>query len=316
MKYIPIVLTLVFTFLSSAQELDSVQSRATEINGWERYFKGDRAAAQDEFKKALQEDSTNVMAKIGLFNSKSESELGEEDFKLIDKLPEGPTKNFTYSDVMYVLMMTNQVDKQMPDSLIQMRNTYDPEYIKFKAQLMDTKFEVYNDQGEVIKSGEFQNRKPAGIWKSYGYRNTLHHSFTFSKETDTVTIKYYKPEGDLVKKAITTGMPFTNDNKKFKEILYWQETPGKNTEYLFVSKDGFKIYDRENPVVFDESTPDNVIQMTFNQETFSEEAFIWKNGKKEPYDYCPYDGTTVSYMEDGEKKSFRWEDCKKVPIKK
>ncbi|HKK12464.1 MAG TPA: hypothetical protein VJ945_06505, partial [Flavobacteriaceae bacterium] len=264
----------------------------------------------------LELDSTNVLAKIGFFNSKSESELSESDYELVDNLPEGPTKQFKYSDVMFALMMTNQIDEQMPDSLIQMRKKYDPEYIKFRAQLTDSKFVVYNDEGEVIKSGEFRNRKPSGIWKSYGYRNKLHHSFTFSKETDTVVIKYYKPDGDIAKKELTTGMPFTNEGKKFKEIVYWQETPGKNIEYLFVSKDGFTVFDRENPVVFDKSTPDNIIQMSFNPDTHSQEAFIWKNGKKIPYEFCPYDGTTVTCLENGKKKSYRWEDCKKIPIEK
>lgn len=287
-----------------------------EIKGWELYFEGNKKGAKSEFKKAMILDSTNVLAKIGLFNSKSENELSESDFKLSYNLPDGPNEQFKYSAVMFTLMMTNLVDKEMPDSLAQMRDKYDPEYIKFKAQLTDSKFAVYNDEGDVIKSGEFQNRKPTGIWKSFGYKNTLHHSFTFFKEIDTVIIKYYKPDRDIVKKELTTGMPFTNDNKKFKEIIYWQETPGKNIEYLFVSKDGFKVYDSENPVVFDKSTPDNIIQMTYNPQTHSEVAFIWKNGKKEPYEYCPYDGTTVTYLENGEKKSFRWEDCKKIPIEK
>ena len=56
--------------------------------------------------------------------------------------------------------------------------------------------------------------------------------------------------------------------------------------------------------------------MTFNSDTYSQEAFIWKNGKKIPYEFCPYDGTTVTYLENGEKKSYRWEDCEKIPIKK
>jgi len=315
MKYL-IIIAVFFVHNSNSQNLDSIQSLKTEIKGWELYFEGNKKEAKNKFEKALELDSTNVLAKIGFFNSKSESELSESDYELVDNLPEGPTKQFKYSDVMFALMMTNQIDEQMPDSLIQMRKKYDPEYIKFRAQLTDSKFVVYNDEGEVIKSGEFRNRKPSGIWKSYGYRNKLHHSFTFSKETDTVVIKYYKPDGDIAKKELTTGMPFTNEGKKFKEIVYWQETPGKNIEYLFVSKDGFTVFDRENPVVFDKSTPDNIIQMSFNPDTHSQEAFIWKNGKKIPYEFCPYDGTTVTCLENGKKKSYRWEDCKKIPIEK
>ena len=315
MRYL-IIITLFFIDNSYSQKLDSLESRNIEIKGWELYFEDSKKEAKIEFEKAMKLDSTNVLAKIGFFNSKSESEFTQSDFLLTRNLPDGPNEQFKYSDVMHALMMTNLVDKEMPDSLIQMRDKYDPEYIKFKAQLTDSKFEVYNNEGDVIKSGEFRNRKPIGIWKSYGYKNKLHHSFTFSKETDTVIVKYYKPSGDIVKKELITGMPFTNSSKKFKEIIYWQETPGKNVDYLFVSKDGFKIYDRENPVVLDKSTPDNVIQMTFNPNTFSQEAFIWKNGKKVPYEFCHRDGTTVTYLENGEKKTYRWEDCKKIPIEK
>ncbi len=315
MKFL-IIIALILVSEGYSQNLFSIQSRNSEIEGWELYFDGSRKEAKIKFEKAMELDSSNVMAKIGYFNSKSESELGPNDFLLTKNLPEGPYEQFKYSDVMYVLMMTNLVEKEMPDSLIQMRNKYDPEYIKFKARLTDSKFEVYNDTGEVIKSGEFRSRKPFGIWKSFGGENRLHHSFEFSKKTDTVIIKYYTFDGQVAKKEVTTGMPFTNESKKFKEFIYWQETPGKNINYLFVSKDGFKIYDKEMPVVLDESTPDNIIQMKFNLETNTQEAFIWKNGKKEPYEFCPFDGTKVTYKENGEIKSYRWQDCKKVPIEK
>ena len=283
-----------------------------EIKGWESYFEENKEDAKLQFKKSMELDSTNFMAKIGFFNSKTEDELTEKDFELTNNLP----KNGDYKDLMFNLMMSNKVDKQLPDSIKVMRNKYDENYIQFKARLTDSEFKVYNEDGEVRQTGAFKNRKPFGTWKKYGYQNKLHHSFTFSQETDTVFIKYYKPDGIVARKELTTGMPFTNESKKFKEIVYWQETPGKNIDYLFVSENGFTIFDSKNRVVFDESTPDNIIQMKFNPETYSQEAFIWKNGKTIPFEFCPYDGTTVTYMENGVKKTYRWEDCKKVPIKK
>lgn len=283
-----------------------------EIKGWESYFKGNKEDAKLQFKKAIELDSTNFMAKIGLFNSKTENELTENDYKLTKNLPnKGDFKN-----LMFNLMMSSQVDKQLPDSIKVMRNKYDENYIQFKARLTDSEFKVYDEDGEVRQTGAFKNRKPIGTWKKYGYENKLHHSFTFSQENDTVIIKYYTPNGYVARKELTTGMPFTNESKKFKEIVYWQETPGKDIDYLFVTKNGFTVFDKENPVVFDETTPDNIIQMKFNPETYSQEAFIWKNGKTIPFEFCPYDGTKVTYLENGVKKSYRWEDCKKVPINK
>jgi antitoxin component YwqK of YwqJK toxin-antitoxin module len=283
-----------------------------EIKGWESYFEGNKEDAKLHFKKSIELDSTNFMAKIGFFNSKAEEELTEKDFELTNNLP----KNGDYKDLMFNLMMSSQVDKQLPDSIKVMRNKYDENHIQFKARLTDSKFKVYNEDGEVRQTGAFKNRKPFGTWKKYGYQNKLHHSFTFSQETDTVFIKYYKPNGIVARKELTKGMPFTNESKKFKEIVYWQETPGKNIDYLFVSENGFTIFDSENPVVFDESTPDNIIQMKFNPESYSQEAYIWKNGKTILFEFCHYDGTTVTYLENGVKKSYRWEDCKKVPINK
>jgi len=292
--------------------MDSIQSYSIEIEGWESYFEGNKEDAKLQFKKAIELDSSNFMAKIGLFNSKTENELTENDYELTKNLP----KNGEYKDLMFNLMMSNQVDNQLPDSIKVMRNKYDENYIKFKARLTDSEFKVYDEDGEVRQTGAFKNRKPFGTWKKFGYQNNLHHSFLFSIETDTVVIKYYTPIGEVARKEITTGMPFTNESKKVKEIVYWQETPGKNIDFLYVSKDGFVVFDSENPVVFDKSTPDNIIQMTFNPNTYSQEAVIWKNGKKVPYEFCPYDGTTVTYLENGEKKSYRWEDCKKIPIEK
>ncbi|MDO5968601.1 hypothetical protein Q4Q35_02165 [Flavivirga aquimarina] len=312
MKIRLIILLLILIQFSYCQNQDLEKSHLIEIEGWKSYFDGNRTEAKSKFTKAIELDSTNYLAKIGLFNTKNESELNEADSGLIQRLP----KKGNYNDIMLKLMMANQVDKELPDSIKVMRNKYDESHIKFKASLTDSEFKVYNENGDIRHTGAFKNRKPFGTWKKFGYQNKLHHSFTFSEETDTVVIRYYKPDGVVARKELTTGMPFTNESKKIKEIIYWQKTPGKNIDYLFVSKSGFTIFDSENSVVFDESTPDNIIQITHNPKTHDLDAFIWKNGNKEPFEYCPYDGTTVTYTENGEKKSFRWENCKKIPIEK
>lgn len=310
MKFRIFILFLFLIQISYSQKTDSIQSYSMEIKGWESYFEGNKEDAKLQFKKAIELDSTNVMAKIGLFNSKSENELSENDYELTKNLP----KNGDFKNLMFNLMMSNQVDKQLPDSIKVMRNKYDENYIQFKARLTDSEFKVYDEDGQIRQTGAFKNRKPFGTWKKYGYQNKLHHSFTFSKETDTVVIKYYKPDGDVARKELTTGMPFTNDSKKIREYIFWQENPGKQPEYLFVSKHGFKIFDSENPVEFDESTPDNFIQRKWNSEKKAIEAVIWKNGKQEPYELCEDDGMVISEMVNGVRKTYRWENCKKILI--
>ena len=63
-------------------------------------------------------------------------------------------------------------------------------------------------------------------------------------------------------------------------------------------------------MVYDESTPDNVIQNKWNPETKKMEAVIWKNGKPEPYPYCEEDGMINIYTENGVRKTYRWKNCK------
>ena len=304
---------LIFLLILIAQfsySQNSKQSHENEIKGWESFFDGNNEAALNWFEKAIESDSANIYARIGLIYSKDE--MSKSDLDWLYKLPQnGDIKNLSFS-----LMMKSQIEKQLPDSIKEMRRRHDEDYIQFKARLTDSKFKVYYEDGAIRKTGKFKEKRPSGIWKNYGYQNKLHHSFTFSEETDTVVIRHYTPDGEVAREVITTGMPFTNKSERIREIIYWQETPGKNIDYLFVSKRGFKVYDRENPVVLDETTPDNIIKMIYNPETHSEEAFIWKNGKKEPFEFCHYDGTITTYSENGVKKSFRWEDCKKVFIEK
>ena len=127
-------------------------------------------------------------------------------------------------------------------------------------------------------------------------------------------IDYYKPDGAVARREITTGMPATNKSIKYREYLFWQENPGQEPAYLWVSKEGFKIYDKNNPVVFDERTPDNVIERIWNVDKKKLEAVIWKNGKKQPYTLCEHDGSVITEMIDGVRKTYRWKDCKKELI--
>ncbi len=296
--------------IQSAFSQDSIQSHKIEIEGWKFYFNGNKKDAILKFIEAIELDSTNKYAKIGMLYSKDENELTKGDIDWLYNLPD----TGDYKNISFALMMTTQVEKNYPDTFKIMRNKYDEEYIEFKALLTDSEFKVYDEDGEVRKIGAFKNRKPFGTWKKYGYQNKLYHSFSFPLTGDTVIIKYYKPDGDVIKEEWTTGIPFTNESEKFKEVIYWQEKPGKEIDYLFVSKEGFKIYDRENPVVLDNTTPDNIIQITWNTETNSQQAFIWKNGKRGTYKFCENDGMIISEIINGVKKTYRWKNCKKILI--
>ena len=309
MKFRLTLLLLILIQFSYAQIQDSIKSHEIEIEGWKFYFDENKKEAKWKFVKAIELDSTNVLAKIGLFNTKDESELNENDFEFVERLP---TKG-NYKDIMFKLMLANQTDKQIQDSIKIARNTYDASYIKFKALLTDSEFQVFDEKGNIRETGNYKNRKPSGIWNFFGYQNKLHHSFTFPKKGDTVVVSYYKADEDIIRQEWRTGTPFKNQ-RKIKEVIFWQKNPGKTPEYLFVSKKGFKIYDSENPVEFDETTPDNFIQRKWNPEKKAFEAIIWKNGKQEPYEICEDDGMIAIEIRDGVRKKYRWENCKKIEI--
>ncbi|WP_299550328.1 hypothetical protein [Seonamhaeicola sp.] len=310
MKFRLVLVSLLSIQFAFAQIQDSVQSHEVEIDGWKSYFDEDKEEAYLKFKRALELDSTNVLAKIGLFNSKNEHELTDKDFELTNRLQ----KKEGYNNIMFRLMMLNQVNKELHDSIKKMRNKYDDDYIKFKASLTDSEFKIFDEKGNIRRTGNFKNRKPYGTWKVFGYKNKLHHSYSFTTTSDTVIVNYYKADGDIVKKEWIIGNPFTNNSKKIKELIFWQENPGKEPKYLFVSKEGFKIFDSENPVKFGKTTPDNFIHRIWNPDKKELEVVIWKNGKQEPYELCEYDGTVTSETVDGVKKTFRWKDCKKILI--
>jgi hypothetical protein len=310
MKFLQLFI-LPFLFQTSySQNVDL--SHRVEIEGWKYYFEGKKQDAKQKFVEAIKLDSNNNLAKIGLVNSKTENELSEKEFELIDNLPKDNKK---YSNIMSNLIMLNQIDKELPNEVKIMRNKYDEAYNELKAALTDSDFTIFDEEGNIRKEGGYRNLKQFGTWKVFGYQNKLNHSYTFPLKGDTVFLNYYKSDGDIIKKVWLTGVPFTNDSKTLKEVIFWQENPGQKPGYLFVSKEGFKIYDSENPVEFDEKTPDNFIQRIWNSEKKTEEAFIWKNGKRQPYKLCENDGIVVEETVDGSRKTYRWENCEKILIK-
>lgn len=306
------ILLLLFVFsiqLGFAQQ-DSVASRSAELKGWQLYFEEDYSAAKESFQSAIKLDSTNLLAEIGLFNSKSQAELTRNDYKLLERIP----KKDRAWQVMYNLMMEKKVAEFTVDSLKGMRDKYDDAYIKFKASLMDSDFVVYDEDEVVRRTGSYKNGKPAGSWKVFDYQSKLLFHYTIPLNNEQVVVNHYKPDGELEFKEYWDGIPYKTGSKNVKKVIFWQKNPGQEPRYLFVSKEGFTVFDKENPVVFDESTPDNVIQQKWNPDTKEMEAVIWKNGKAEPYRYCEDDGMINIITVEGVRTTYRWENCEKIIV--
>ncbi len=62
------IILLILIQISCAQSQDIEKSHLIEIEGWKSYFDGNKKEANHKFRKAIELDSTNVLAKIGLFN--------------------------------------------------------------------------------------------------------------------------------------------------------------------------------------------------------------------------------------------------------
>lgn len=307
-------IVLIFSItLINAQEIDVEKSHRIEIEGWESFFDGAKSLASEKFQKSLDLNPDNLLAKIGLFNATPEKELNVETFELINDFPPEKNKSHSLSDISSWMLMNGLVEKQMSDSLISLRNKYDENYIWLKAALTDSRFEIKDDNGNIRQEGFFNDRKPSGIWKFYGYEeNVVHRSYTYPVQGDTVIAKYFKPNGDIIRQEILIGSPFSRNTSKLKEIIFWQENPGRKPEYLFVSKTGFVKYENGKAVELNENTPDNIIGRKWDLDKKQLVAYIWKNGRKEPYELCEDDGMVISETIGNIRKTYRWNNCKKT----
>ncbi|MEX0287956.1 MAG: hypothetical protein AB3N14_02510 [Flavobacteriaceae bacterium] len=305
-----------FSFLQ-AQQGQSIEqkSHALEIEGWHHFFDRNKENAWEKFQQALEVNEHNVLAKIGLFNSIPVNELTEEDLQLIDDLPEDDNQDYSYRSLSLGLMMKSQIEKEMPDSLLAAVDTYDERYIKLRAALTDSKFQIRSEDGSVRRDGQFFNRRPIGEWKFYDYEDRVMFSHTYPKKGDTVITTYYKPDGEVARKRWVKGNPLQGSSTSIKEVVYWQEDKGRSPKYLFVSKEGYYLYDKTKEGEEQLPVPDNIIGQSWNAEKKQLEGFIWKNGKKEPYELCEEDGVVTSQTAGNERKTYRWENCKKLLIK-
>jgi antitoxin component YwqK of YwqJK toxin-antitoxin module len=90
------------------------------------------------------------------------------------------------------------------------------------------------------------------------------------------TCKTFMPNGELEKEELWS------DSHLKERKIYWQKA-GKQG-YLFVSKEGFYTMKDGKMVELDETTPDNVIEEVFKPGVGPTYPFIWKNGKREPWE--------------------------------
>lgn len=312
MKNILFFLFLISSFCYSQNNIEL--SKKIEKEGWEFYFNNNPDKAKLKFKESLNVNPKNGLAVIGLMVTSEESELDESiDFEsfLTNKNSEIDSMQWmTENDIFLALYMDQEVRKSMTKEILNQRELYDTDFIQFKHMLLETPFEIKDEDGVIRQKGQFKNLRPIGKLSNYDADGKLMFEYIYPENGNIVTQNYYTDNDELAKQIITRGDPFHGSSHPIKEIIYWQENTGKEPKFLFVSKEGFTIYDELNPIVLDKNTPDNVIEKVWENNEMK--SYIWKNGKREPHLHCEKDGAYRDDLNDGTIIEYHWKDCKKI----
>ncbi len=146
-------------------------------------------------------------------------------------------------------------------------------------------FEAYHTDGylkAIHAEGQFKNQKKVGLWKSNTPGGELYKTIDYSDSSNIHLVTIFNQNRKI--KEELTRIEEKNGSTLYyvlKRVIYYQELPDKIAEYLFVSKDGFCVLDKDNPVTLDENTPNNVIEEEFSLESIK--FYIWKDGKRMLY---------------------------------
>lgn len=121
------------------------------------------------------------------------------------------------------------------------------------------------------------------------------------------TTKIYTKNGELASLSV-----FENYSLKYKKI-FWQDL--ENGDFLFVSKAGFVTVENGETVKLDEKTPDNITELTVD-ENYNVVTYIWKNGKRVPFEVPLPDGTRVTKYGGEQPGIYEWKKGKLKFIRK
>ncbi|MCR9252575.1 MAG: hypothetical protein NXI20_19300 [bacterium] len=305
MKVLPIVILLV-SFQVNCQTPERVQSNQAKQNAWDLFFEEQYDESKIKFQECLSSDSSNLICNLGLYYIEM-VQGDKDDFSFLSKAANG-NKELIWKYINLSLSLETYLSQPKGHRV----DFGEFRFAEFKAFHMDGRFDVYDKEGQLTQSGYYHDQQPLGKWEFYRPNGKLKKTIEYSENTNMVLFKYFKDDGILVKDEYREGTG--KQEKLVKTIIYWQEIPGKYGEYLPVSDSGFCVYDVNKKIVLDSSTPDNIIEEKFDSEKGTV-WFIWKNGKREPYEGCYVDGTKVTRFQGKSAGVYVWEDCKEVFVR-
>jgi antitoxin component YwqK of YwqJK toxin-antitoxin module len=282
MNKIKLCLILSVLFSLGAYSQDSIQlSKQEEIKGWNTFFKYDYKTAKVYFEDAIKFNSKNSLAKVGLLVTAEENDFAKYQSYLSESLSEepDPMQWTTPNKVALELVVQKRVLKQYRLKKDSLAISYlERENNELLALLSDGEYELKRENGSLWRKGRFKNLRPIGKLSTYGNNNQLLFDIIYPETGNRVTRKSYTEKGELAKEEIIEGDPLRGTSFTKKITLFWQEIPDHNPRFLFVSKDGFIIFDKGKKLTLDESTPDNVLQTVYEDGEIRN--YIWKDGKR------------------------------------
>lgn len=263
---ISIFFLFVFSCQSNSQPLSTDNIKA----GWKYFFNEEFEKSKIHFEKLHQLDSSNIEINEGIFYSTT---LSEKELRLdvLSKLLGDSEESFyRYGMTATVLLKyysTPKTDRKEP--------------FDFSVE----EFEAYHTDGYLKAKhaeGQFKNQKKVGLWKYNNLGGALYKTIDYSDSSNIHLVTFFNQDRKI-KEELTRIEEKEGSTSYYvlKRVIYYQELPDKIAEYLFVSKDGFCVLDKENPVNLDENTPDNVIEEEVSLE--GTKYFIWKDGIRKMY---------------------------------
>lgn len=319
MKKILIIFSLLFLNLFLSAQDYTEKSKVEEKIGWNFYFEKKYISAKDSFVKALKFDKKNELAKVGLMlSSENEKDFPDDMDSFFEE--EGEERKdsiawFSVSDIFLALYIERETEKMLSQEELEAMELYDEGHIYLKSALLESPFEIKDEEGIVRQKGQFKNFRPIGSFLIYDYESRLLFEYIYPETGNIVIENQFTNDGKLAKQIITIGDPLHGNSSPIKETVFWQKNvPGQRPEYLFVSENGFIIYDKNQTIVLDENTPDNLIEKVYENREWKN--YIWKDGKRNPYIFCEEDGHYSDYDAiSGVKTEYKWENCKKIVLK-
>ena len=244
-----LILYLVRYYAPSNYVQNADESKIEELKGWGFFKNKNFDLALKHFNISYFKDATNYNAIVGLVYSQAavEGEIDREHIEIVVRNTEATSWEIGITAAAFVAQYS-------PISDINYKSEdLNPEDIA--AYYTGTSFLARYENGSIKKTGKYKDKKPIGKWIDYRNDETILKTTEYSEFDSIRTYTFHKEDGEMVMKEVVK----VNGNmiSPIQRYIYYQELPDKKGTYLFVSKTGFCVLDKNKKIEFDFTTPDN-----------------------------------------------------------